>query len=307
MAEDEPSSGKPAGETAVTAPHDADEGSDGSKPENATRSEPTDDRSAKTPSDAPKSSETAKSAETAKPSQTAKPSETERSSDTSKSSAKSAGTAEPQKPSAADAAPVAAKDGKVADKPAGEQSRSGPAAAAAKPVDAKVTAKPSAVSPGSKPAVSAGARTEAAPVRRARPVPPVAAAERPTIRPARVRSTERSAPDIAVRGAAAPESGQAPETIDVAQRAPGAAARSSAGPISGGILCGGGSKWRCNLIEREHDKFYKFAKGHNWTDQTMATDFCATNRQMRVASATRIKSITGGCCGFTVVQVTCRR
>ena len=78
-------------------------------------------------------------------------------------------------------------------------------------------------------------------------------------------------------------------------------------PISGGILCGGGSKWRCNWIEREHDKFYKFTKGHGWTDQTMATDFCATERQMRVASATRIKSIQGGCCGFVVVQVTCKR
>jgi hypothetical protein len=121
-----------------------------------------------------------------------------------------------------------------------------------------------------------------------------------------VRSTERSASDVAVRARAVPDSGQAPETLDVAQRSSTAGSRYS-GPISGGILCGGGSKWRCNLIEREHDKFYKFVKGHNWTDQTMATDFCATNRQMRVASATRIKSITGGCCGFTVVQVTCRR
>lgn len=97
-----------------------------------------------------------------------------------------------------------------------------------------------------------------------------------------------------------------PSALATAPMAEEVAARQST-PISGGILCGGGSKWRCNWIEREHDKFYKFTKGHGWTDQTMATDFCATERQMRVASANRIKSIQGGCCGFVIVQVTCKR
>lgn len=113
----------------------------------------------------------------------------------------------------------------------------------------------------------------------------------PYRRPAAIRTAQ------AVQRPAAIETG--PGATEVAVR--------QATPIAGGILCGGPAKWRCNWIEREHDKFYKFTKGHNWTDQTMATDYCATEKQMRVGSTTRIKSLSGGCCGYTIVQVTCRR
>ncbi|RXF74723.1 hypothetical protein [Hansschlegelia zhihuaiae] len=166
--------------------------------------------------------------------------------------------------------------------------------------DAKLTARPrdafvverASIAPRSKPVAEPRPRAKSA-----RADADLRAAESPrphaTLRSATPRTGQRTAGADRVRDA---------ETVDVAQRV-----TRDSGPVAGGILCGGGSKWRCNWIEREHDKFYKFSPGHNWTDQTMATDFCATNKQMRVASATRIKSLPGGCCGFTVVQVTCRR
>ncbi|WP_155904978.1 hypothetical protein [Methylopila sp. M107] len=242
--------------------------------------------------DAPRASE--KSADAEKPAEKSKPAEAE----------KPAAAAKPVEPTE--------KPQKEAVKaPAGKEPASEPAPKAKPEAETRGAAAAASRAPRGATSTPAGVREPVRPASSPRPVGRVAEERRPEPA-ARSRAgaeasgvgPARTAVDGArPRSAIAPAVRRAPEPVE--SRTMMAAAQST--PISGGILCGGGSKWRCNWLEKEHDKFYKFTKGHNWTDQTMATDFCASEKQMRVASATRIKSVTAGCCGFVVVQVTCKR
>lgn len=87
---------------------------------------------------------------------------------------------------------------------------------------------------------------------------------------------------------------------------PAVAQKPKSTAISGGVLCGAPAKWRCERLAPGYNKFYKFVKDHNWTDQNMAIDYCATEKSMRAASSARTASVEAGCCGAVVVQVTCK-
>lgn len=315
----EEGAGSAGGASPVPAHVEGDEGSDGSRA-SAGQSE--------------KSAEDQRSAESDKPAESAAKPSSARESEATKPAEKSAESAKPADgaASARSAETAAAKPSEATEQKTSESDRKLDSAVAPSGADTAKSAQKGMAERETKSESAKDAKADPNPNLRAKPAakpqdasvvdraPAVqrvkeTSEQRPRATPVRAtaaiqaagsprpRATATARP-ASPRGArtAAPDRVREAETVDVAQRI-----TRDSGPITGGILCGGGSKWRCNMIEREHDKFYKFTPGHNWTDQTMATDFCATNKQMRVASATRIKSLAGGCCGFTVVQVTCRR